>query len=112
MFHTLKSNDNFQNIYKTGKKIYGTYSLVFIKQNNKNIKNNSYGFVASKKIGNAFCRNRIKRLFREFVNQNEILLPKSNIFIFVAKKKSGEEIKKIKYQQIEQDLYKILKIKK
>src|SRR3712207_7714035 len=49
-------------------------------------------------------RNRIKRLFREFVNQNEILLPKSNIFIFVAKKKSGEEIKKIKYQQIEQDL--------
>ncbi|HEY4533960.1 MAG TPA: ribonuclease P protein component, partial [Fusobacterium sp.] len=49
MFHTLKSNDNFQNIYKTGKKIYGTYSLVFIKQNNKNIKNNSYGFVASKK---------------------------------------------------------------
>ena len=105
MFHTLKSNNDFQNIYKTGKKKYGTYSLLFIQKNNNFY--NKYGFVASKKIGNAVCRNRIKRLFREFVNKNE-----STTFIFVAKKKSGEEIKKIKYKQIEQDLYKILKIKK
>ncbi|HEY4533070.1 MAG TPA: ribonuclease P protein component, partial [Fusobacterium sp.] len=73
---------------------------------------NKYGFVASKKIGNAVCRNRIKRLFREFVNQNETIFPKSSTLIFVAKKKSGKEIKKIKYEQIEQDLYKILQIKK
>ncbi len=110
MFHTLKSNNDFQNIYKTGKKAYGTYSLLFIQKNNNSY--NKYGFVASKKIGNAVCRNRIKRLFREFVNKNETVLPKSTTFIFVAKKKSGEEIKKIKYKQIEQDLYKILKIKK
>ncbi|AVQ16287.1 MULTISPECIES: ribonuclease P protein component [Fusobacterium] len=110
MFHTIKSQDNFQNIYKTGKKIYGTYSLLFYKENQMN--HNQYGFVASKKIGNAVCRNRIKRLFREFIKQNEILLPKSTTFILVAKKKSGEEIKTIKYEQIEKDLYKIFKIKK
>lgn len=110
MFHTLKSNNDFQNIYKTGKKIYGTYSLLFIQKNNHSY--NEYGFVASKKIGNAVCRNRIKRLFREFINKNETFLPTSTTFIFVAKKKSGEEIKTIKYKQIEQDLCKILKIKK
>lgn len=110
MFHTLKSNNDFQNVYKTGKKIYGTYSLLFIKKNNNPY--NEYGFVASKKMGNAVCRNRIKRLFREFINKNETFLPTSTTFIFVAKKKSGEEIKTIKYNQIEQDLCKILKIKK
>lgn len=51
-------------------------------------------------------------MFREFIKQNEILLPKSTTFILVAKKKSGEEIKTIKYEQIEKDLYKIFKIKK
>lgn len=84
MFHTLKSNNDFQNVYKTGKKIYGTYSLLFIKKNNNPY--NEYGFVASKKMGNAVCRNRIKRLFREFINKNETFLPTSTTFIFVAKK--------------------------
>ena len=110
MFHTLKSNNDFQNVYKTGKKKYGTYCLLFIGKNSNPY--NEYGFVASKKMGNAVCRNRIKRLFREFINKNETFLPTSTTFIFVAKKKSGEEIKTIKYKQIEQDLCKILKIKK
>lgn len=107
MFHTIKSQDNFQNIYKTGKKIYGTYSLLFYKENQ--INHNQYGFVASKKIGNAVCRNRIKRLFREFIKQNEILLPKSTTFILVAKKNLVKKSKQSNTNKLKKIYIKYLK---
>lgn len=107
MFHTIKSQDNFQNIYKTGKKIYGTYSLLFYKENQMN--HNQYGFVASKKIGNAVCRNRIKRLFREFIKQNEILLPKSTTFILVAKKNLVKKSKQSNTNKLKKIYIKYLK---
>ena len=68
-----------------------------------------FGFVASKKIGKAFCRNRIKRLFREYIRLNIEKFNANYDIIIVAKKKAGEIIKTIKYQDIEKDLNRILK---
>ena len=62
--NNLKKNGEFQIIYNSGRKSFGYYSLIFFKKNDNNLKR--CGFVVSKKTGNAVCRNRLKRLFREY----------------------------------------------
>lgn len=108
--NTLKNNGEFQNIYNYGNKCFGRYSLIFFNKNNLNI--SRFGFVASKKTGKAFCRNRIKRLFREYVRLNEDKFSSNYDIIIVGKKIFGEEINNLKYQDIEKDLNKILKTSK
>lgn len=108
--NTLKNNREFQNIYTSGKKCFGYYSLIFFNKNNLN--ENRFGFVASKKIGKAHCRNRIKRLFKEYTRKNLEKINKNYDIIIIGKKNLGDNIKKIKYFNIEKDLNKILKLSK
>ncbi|MDR3258317.1 MAG: ribonuclease P protein component [Fusobacteriaceae bacterium] len=105
--NTLKKDKEFQSIYNQGKKTFGYYSLIFFKKNSNNA--NNCGFVASKKIGNAVCRNRLKRLYREYYRKNEKFIKKSYDIIFVCKKIAGKNIKNIKYEDIEKDMVKIFK---
>lgn len=108
--NTLKKNGEFQNIYNLGNKYFGNYSLIFFNKNK--LEYSRFGFVASKKVGKAFCRNRIKRLFREYIRLNINKINKINNnydIIIVAKKKFGENIEDLKYKDIEKDLNKIFK---
>lgn len=106
--NSLKKNEQFQDIYKTGIKAFGYYSLVYIKIN-KNNEYNQVGFVVSKKTGNAVCRNRLKRLFREYYRLNENKLKKSYDIVFIAKRTAGIKVKTLKYNQMEKDLNLIFK---
>ena len=65
----IKNSKEFSLVYNNSKKIYTKYAIVFVR-NNEN-EEQRFGFVASKKTGNAVQRNRIKRLFREFVKNNK-----------------------------------------
>ena len=103
----LKKNAEFQKIYNSGKKNYGHYSLVFYSKNN--LEYNRCGFVASKKIGNAVCRNRIKRLFREYYRLSEANIKIGYDFIFIGKKNAGEHFKTLKFQEMKKDIDKIFK---
>ena len=105
--NTLKKNGEFQNIYKLGNKYFGNYSLIFFNKNK--LEYSRFGFVASKKVGKAFCRNRIKRLFREYIRLNIDKLNDNYDIIIIAKKKFGENIEKLKYYDIEKDLNRILR---
>lgn len=108
--NSLKKDSEFQIIYNSGKKSFGYYSLIFFKKNDEKLK--KCGFVASKKVGNAVCRNRVKRLFRTYWQKNECLIKDGYSVIIVAKKTAGIDIKKIKYKDIEKDLNKIMKYAK
>lgn len=103
----IKKNNEFQNIYKIGKKYFGYYILIYINKNNSN--NKRLGVVVSKKTGNAVCRNRLKRLFREIYRNNEHKLKNGYDYVIIAKRRAGEEFKTLKCHKIEKDILKTLK---
>ena len=105
MIEKLKRSRDFTTIYNKSRKVYTRYAIVFVSENKNNIQR--FGFVASKKTGNAVQRNRIKRLFREFVKENGQNLKKNSDYVFVGKSILKENIKNIKYKDIEKDLLKV-----
>ncbi len=83
--HTLviKENRDFKRLYARGK--FQTHPLLVTYA----LKNKSgcsrFGITASKKVGNAVCRNRAKRIIRAAYRQLEPQLNPGWDFIFVAR---------------------------
>jgi ribonuclease P protein component len=67
--------------HKATKSWHTPYFVIFYKKSEEE----SVGFVASKKIGNAVKRNRAKRLLRAHFIEHYSFLHKGN-YVFVAKK--------------------------
>ena len=103
----IKKNREFSFIYNNSKKVYTRYAIIFIKENNTN--QQRFGFVASKKTGKAVQRNRIKRLFKEFVKTHKNKFRENTDYIFVGKSVLKEKIKNLKYKDIEKDIIKVIK---
>lgn len=80
----LKDNRNFIALYKKGRYIASKYSVIYVMPNNRPY--NRFGITASKKIGNAVCRNRAKRLIRLAYRQSEVNLPIGIDIVIVARK--------------------------
>jgi ribonuclease P protein component len=101
----IKKNDEFQKMYsENNKKLFSHYSVVYLKKNNFEV--SRFGIVVSKKNGNAVVRNRIKRLFKEMIRKNLSDIKKGYDVIIISKRQTGENIKEIKYENIEKDLKK------
>ena len=100
----VKKNKDFTSIYNNSRKIYTRYTIIFIGKN-KN-KEQRFGFVASKKTGNAVKRNRIKRLFKEFVRNNIEKFDSDKDYIFVGKAILKDNIANLTYKDFEKDLKK------
>ena len=107
MIEKLKKSRDFTTIYDKSKKVYTRYAIVFVSENKNNIQR--FGFVASKKTGNAVQRNRIKRLFREFVKNNKEKSKEGTDYIFVGKAVLKEKLGTLKYEDIERDMSKVIK---
>ncbi|SHH16326.1 ribonuclease P protein component [Thermosyntropha lipolytica DSM 11003] len=65
----INKSGDYKLVYEKGKKFSGRYIIVYIKENN--LGHNRFGFVVSKKIGNAVVRNRIKRQLRAIINEEK-----------------------------------------
>jgi ribonuclease P protein component len=60
----LRASQDFQNVYRKGKRYEGALITAFVLPNN--LSHNRFGITASRKaIGNAVKRNRARRLLRE-----------------------------------------------
>ena len=100
----IKNNKDVTSIYNNSKKVYTRYAIIFISEN-KN-KKQRFGFVASKKTGNSVKRNRIKRLFKEFVRNNIEKFKNNSDYIFVGKAILKDNIANLTYKDFEKDLNK------
>jgi ribonuclease P protein component len=80
---TLKDNKDFLNLYKRGRYIPSKYSVIYVRPNGRPF--NRLGITAGKKVGNAVCRNRAKRLIRLAYRQSEVDMPVGMDIVIVAR---------------------------
>lgn len=85
MLYTEILNDNkaFLYLYKKGKYTASKNVVIYYRPNGKSF--NRLGITAGKKIGNAVCRNRAKRLIRQAYRENEINMPIGVDMVIVAR---------------------------
>lgn len=79
----LKDNKIFLSLYQKGKCIVSKEIVIYFRKNK--LSYNRFGITAGKKIGNAVCRNRAKRIIREAYRQNELLMPLGLDIVIVAR---------------------------
>lgn len=89
MNHTVSINQNylFRRLYRSGTSVVDPYIVVYYKRNKRN-KGNRLGITATKKIGCAVQRNRVRRVIKEAYRLCEGELPKGMDIVVVARKKA------------------------
>lgn len=85
MLHTVMLNQNkdFLALYKRGVCIPLRHVVLYVRRNRFGF--NRLGVTAGKKLGNAVCRNRAKRLIRQAYRETEALLPCGVDLVIVAR---------------------------
>lgn len=79
----LNKNKDFLFLYRKGRSIVSKYVVLYVRPNGKPY--NRLGITAGKKIGNAVCRNRAKRVIRQAYFENEKDLPVGIDMVTVAR---------------------------
>ena len=82
-FHSLKKNNEFQTVYRTGKSYANKYLVMYVLDTDK--QGCRIGISASKKFGNSVERHRFARLVRESFRLNEDILKDGKDIVVVAR---------------------------
>jgi len=83
---TLNRNGDFLRLYRRGKSYTNPALVVYVQKNRAGICR--IGITVSKKLGNAVCRNRCKRIIRAAYTSLEPQILGNYDFIFVARSKT------------------------
>lgn len=99
----INKGKDYKLIYEKGKKFSGKYVIIYVKENNLGY--NRFGFVVSKKIGNAVVRNRVKRQLRSIVNREKANLNGSSDVVIICR----HNLKGYTFDLLHKDITNILK---
>ena len=103
---SLKNNEDFKEVYRTGKSYANKYLIMYVKRNEQN--NNRLGISVSKKVGNSVVRHRITRLIRESYRLSEdSFLSGLDIIVVARVGAKGKD-----YSEIESALLHLIKLHK
>ncbi len=103
---SLKSNNNFQNVYKNGKSYANKLLVMYVVENNTDI--NRLGISVSKKVGNSIVRHRLCRLVRESYRLHEAMFNSGLDIVVVARVNAKDS----SYKEIESALLHLGKLHK
>jgi ribonuclease P protein component len=101
---SLKSNKDFQLVYKSGKSYANKHLVMYILENST--KENRIGISVSKKVGNSIVRHRLTRLVRESYRLNEEKFQSGLDIVVVVRVAAKDK----KYSEIESSLLHVGKL--
>lgn len=101
---SLKSNMDFQRVYKKGKSYANKYLVMYVLENNHEI--NRLGISVSKKVGNSVVRHRITRLIRESYRLHENIFNSGLDIVVIARNSASS----VSYFEIESALLHLAKL--
>ena len=83
----IRRKSDFANLYRVGSRFRGRlFTLVFLKNG---LDHSRLAVVASRKVGPATVRNRVKRRFRELFRRNKALLKEPLDLVVITRPESG-----------------------
>lgn len=83
----IRKKKDFDRLYKNGNRFRGKYlTLVYL---DNNFAFSRLGVVASRKVGGAVLRNRVKRRMRELYRRNKMLISRPVDMVAIAKAESA-----------------------
>ena len=101
----MRRKRDFETIAKEGIRKHTKNFLIIARKNEQGF--SRAGAVASRKLGEAVERNRVKRLMREFFRRNKHRLPPSTDYVIVGKKGAQD----LQYAQVVDELSAPLKLR-
>ncbi len=99
----LRKRKDFTEIFVRGKKTYSSHLILFCRANGG--RNVRVGITASRKVGTAVVRNRIKRLIREYYRQHKSYFTDGFDYSLVVK----ESFSRLPKRAAEEQLFALLK---
>ena len=82
---------------KFGRRYYSNYFLMFVLKRSNTSSPSRFGFITSKKVGDAVVRNRLRRQFREVVRTNISKVTTGFDTVFVVSPKAvGQDFSTLK----------------
>lgn len=84
----MKRNRDFQRLYSKGKSVVTPTLVVYFRRTKRPY--NQLGITTGKKVGNAVCRNRIRRRVREIYRLNEHKMKKGMDIVVVARVRASK----------------------
>jgi ribonuclease P protein component len=84
----IRRKSDFANLYRDGGRLRGRYFTLVFRRNG--LGHSRLAVVASRKVGPAVVRNRVKRRFRELFRRNKALLGEPLDLIVITRPESGE----------------------
>lgn len=82
-FNSIKKNNDFQKVYKTGKSYANKLLVMYVMENGE--ESSRIGISVSKKVGNSIVRHHITRLLRESFRLNNEKIKKGLDIVIVAR---------------------------
>ena len=101
---SLKSNIDFQRVYKKGRSYANKYLVMYLLENNQEM--NRLGISVSKKVGNSVVRHRITRLIRESYRLHENIFNSGLDIVVIARNSASS----VSYWKIESALLHLAKL--